>query len=285
MNKKFLLLIAYIFTKSWAQLFAIIRGDACIDIGGDRLKIRFPGLFGSKGTVVAVSRDREIFTRFQKFASWCPSVSLFLSKSFRKKGMLLLDLGAHAGLISLQTQRLSLNTQNPIVCVEPIPRHAESLRFNMRHSNCEIISKVLNADTQDVTFYVDENNFGNSSAFRDVVGNSNIHELVLPSVTAQQIESLVGSATIVLKSDLQGFDAYGLSLFSENFWNQVERGVVEVLAGTDIEKIHATITCARIGKFRNISWSPFGISRINESELLEFWTSMSGQERDVYFWN
>jgi len=155
----------------------------------------------------------------------------------------------------------------------------------MRHLNCEIISKVLNVDTKDVTFYVDENNFGNSSALRDVAGNSNVHELVLPSVTAQQIETLVGSATIVLKSDLQGFDAYGLSLFSENFWNQVERGVVEVLAGTDIEKIHAMVTCARIGKFRNISWSPFGISRINESELLEFWISMSGQERDVYFWN
>ena len=133
MNKKFLLLIAFILTKSWAQIFSIIRGNACHDIGGDRLKIRWPGLFGSKGTVVAVPRDREIFTRFQKFASWCPSVSLFLSRSFRKKGMLLLDLGAHAGLISLQTQRLSLNTQNRIVCFEPIPRHADSLRFNMRH--------------------------------------------------------------------------------------------------------------------------------------------------------
>lgn len=285
MNKKFLLFIAFVLTKSWAQLFAIVVGGACQDIGGDRLKIRRPGLFGSKGTVVAVPRDREIFIRFQKYASWCPSVSLFLSRSFRKKGMLLLDLGAHAGLISLQTQRLSLNTQNPIVCVEPIPRHADSLRFNMRDLNCKIIAKVLNVDTNDVTFYVDETNFGNSSSLRDVVGNVNVHQLVLPTVTAQQIESLVGTATIVLKSDLQGFDAYGLSLFSENFWNRVERGVVEVLASADIEKNHAAVTCARIGKFRNISWSPFGISRIDESELLQFWISMSGQERDVYFWN
>jgi hypothetical protein len=155
----------------------------------------------------------------------------------------------------------------------------------MRDLNCKIIAKVLNVDTNDVTFYVDETNFGNSSSLRDVVGNVNVHQLVLPTVTAQQIESLVGTATIVLKSDLQGFDAYGLSLFSENFWNRVERGVVEVLASADIEKNHAAVTCARIGKFRNISWSPFGISRIDESELLQFWISMSGQERDVYFWN
>lgn len=285
LNKKLLLLIAFVRSQSWAQLFAIIRRSACQDIGGDRLIIRLPGLFGPKGTVVAVPRDREIFTRFQKYAAWCPSVSLFLAKSFRKNGVLLLDLGAHAGLISLQTQRLSLNTQNRIVCVEAIPRNADALRFNMAKLNCKIITKVMNVESNEVKFYVDESNFGNSSVSRKVAGKTEVHELFLPSITAQEIESVVGSTKIVLKSDLQGFDAHGLSLFSETFWNRVERGVVEVLASPNIQKKHAVKTCSYIGKFKNIAWSPFGIKRVTESELLQFWISKSGQERDVYFWN
>jgi FkbM family methyltransferase len=283
--KNLLLLIAFVRTQSWGQIAAFISGEACQDIGGDRLKIRRQGLFGAKGTVIAVPRDQEIFTRFKSYGAWCPNVSLFLSQSFRKQGMLLLDLGAHAGLISLQTQKFSSNTQNPIVCVEPIPRHIDSLRLNVANLNCEIIPKVLSFDNDDVSFYIDEFNFGNSSALRAVAGKTNVHELKLSSITAQQIESIVGMAPIVLKSDLQGFDAYGLSLFSDIFWSKVERGVVEVLAEPEIDESHAKLTSSRIGKFRNISWSPFGKNRINESELLEFWTSKSGQERDVYFWN
>lgn len=285
LQKKFLLFFAYVLTKSWAQVFAIIRGSACQEIGSDRLLIRWPGLFGLKGTVIAVPRDNEIYTRFQKYASWCPSVSLFLSKSFRKKGRLLLDLGAHAGLISLQTQKFSSNSRNQIICLEPIPRHIDSLRFNMSQLNCQIIERVLSFDKADVTFYIDKINFGNSSSFFNIVGSENSHKLVLPSITAPEIENILGSAPIVLKSDLQGFDAYGLSLFSENFWNRVERGVVEVLASAEIEKDYVILTCARVGKFKNISWSPFGRSRITELELLHFWISKTGEERDVYFWN
>lgn len=285
LQKKFVLLFAYVLTKSWAQVLAIIRGNACQEIGGDRLLIRWKGLFGARGTVIAVPRDNEIYIRFKKYASWCPSVSLFLSKSFRKKGMVLLDLGAHSGLISLQTQKLSSSSRNQIVCLEPIPRHVDSLRFNMRQLNCQIIERVLSFESGDVTFYVDKMNFGNSSSFFNVVGSENSHELVLPSITAPEIEKVLGSAPIVLKSDLQGFDAHGLSLFSENFWNRVERGVVEVLASAEIEKDYVISTCARIGKFKNISWSPFGRSRITGLELLHFWISKTGEERDVYFWN
>lgn len=285
MSKKLFLLVSFIRSKSWAQLIGIIQRGACEDLGGDKLKIRLPGLFGPKGTVVAVPRDREIFVRFQEYASWCPSVSLFLSKSFKKDGVVLLDLGAHAGLISLQTQRFSSNNHNLMVCVEPIPRHVDSLLFNLRNLNCEVIPKVLSVNNDAVKFYVDEKNFGNSSSSPEVTGNVAVHELVLASVTAHEIEGILESKPIVLKSDLQGFDAYGLSLFSDGFWDRVERGVVEVLAGTNIERATAEITSSRIGKFKNISWSPFGISRITESELLQFWLSETREERDVYFWN
>ena len=110
-------------------------------------------------------------------------------------------------------------------------------------------------------------------------------EVVIKVIASEDFsKNLVKRKTgvILLKSDLQGFDAQVLACFSLHFWSKLDSAVIEVLANSEIKPEDVDLILVRLAQFNYISWKPADKAVENVNEIREFWLSKNGMQRNLY---
>ena len=269
------------------------------DIGSDTqgnglLKLNKASTLGIRGDVIAVPRDSHIFNNVLKYSVWGGEEHSFITEQILKRNqsqtdnVLLLDLGAHCGLISRQVLK-GLSIPVGIVCVEAIPEIMQALSQNLKPyidpSNATLLNVALGCFDGRATMYKDLANLGNSSLNENVVDSPSRIEITVEVMSANRFSklSVFHNAKIYLKSDLQGNDAEVLSGFSTELWNQFQAGVIEVMATQSISKDDVSKVIERLKKFKNVSYEANLSKIVDFQELEEFWLSGNMQQRNLFF--
>jgi FkbM family methyltransferase len=198
-----------------------------------------------------------------------------------------IDAGAHCGLV---TRQFILNTgfKGRATLVEPVPQHVVAIRKNMgsigNPSNFEIIETALGRTEGHFKIYKESNNSGDSSLLRSLAPVANSTEVDVKVIASEDFSNTFGQETevILLKCDLQGFDAQVLANFSDLFWQKLDSAVIEVLADPSIETKDVDIIIERLNRFSYKSWKPVQKSLSNSAEIRQFWLSKSGLQRNLY---
>jgi FkbM family methyltransferase len=247
---------------------------------------------GEKGSMLSLVEDDVIFRTVSYLGSWEPEESKFLSSRLRKlrkrnsvEQVCLVDLGANTGLISRQTIR-RLDFEPYTFLIEPIDKHMRCAKFNVRaqeNSRYTFLQVALGRFKGEIEIYSQFGNFGNSSLSSDLVPEKNKIVEKVKLETPSIIEDATNSFTqVVLKSDLQGYDAYVCSELSHAFWEKVDSGVIEVWATAEQDLNEVDIACKVFNRYFDLSWSYLFNTRISVVELSSFWLSKSEQWKNLY---
>ena len=259
--------------------------------GNTLLKLNRDSPLGARGTVIELPEDRVIFRSVRLTGRWEPETSEFLREGLdtpKKTGSnsALLDIGANAGLISLQTMVLA-NYSHDYFLFEPLPQHVAAIRHNLalQSSIFHVVPKGLSKSAGVQTIYTETRNYGNSSFLESAVSNAKVE-------TNTQIETIDTEVFFkdfgkdfghfVIKSDTQGMDALILSRIPRHIWKKTVRAVVEVWALPDIDETDVQQLLALWGKFGRMSWNSELSPPIEENEIKEFWTSKSGRQKNLF---
>jgi FkbM family methyltransferase len=274
------------FIRTRSEILSRIFNDAC-EFGGDNsLVLRRESLFGPKNTIIHVPNDKFIFEKFRRNGYFSLPMSAFLSQGFDDDCKTILDLGAHAGLVSLQAIRLSQRVDLEIVAVEPIPDHYKCLQENFRELNLKLFaSGFANNDEDFITIYIDKDNLGNSSALQSIAAKDAPTEenIIVPTVALSEVFRSIGESNFILKSDLQGLDLHVLSFAPKSFWLQINRGVIEVNAHSEIDSIECVTMLEQLDELFHLSWGVFPFRKITKFSVEDFWLGGSCEERDLFF--
>jgi FkbM family methyltransferase len=204
-----------------------------------------------------------------------------------KQSVTFIDAGAHCGLVSRQFV-LETGFKGRAILVEPVPQHAVAIRKNMDSivglNNFEIVQAALGRKEGQFKMFKENNNSGNTSLLRSLIPEFNSQEVDVKVIASEVFSNKFSQKTevILLKSDLQGFDAQVLANFSEQFWKNLDSAVIEVLANHEIESKDVEQIVGRLGGFSYKSWKPGENQLTNTSEIKEFWLSKSGLQRNLY---
>jgi FkbM family methyltransferase len=275
--------------KNFRGLFIrALKQNACIEgVNGD-LILKSKSIFGPAKKSISIPKDKAIYDQFMKSGYWSFPTSYFISRLLKKmKKPLIVDFGAHVGLVSLQA--IKMNSDNgKVIAVEALPDHFTSLQKNIDPEKIVALfgALVSDPDIRKVRMTVDTVNLGNSSALDEIVpkvlGRS--YQINVPAILLNQVTQKINGSAFILKSDIQGHDAGVLARLGDEFWSSCLGGVIEVNAHKNIDRKDIEKLLERFTNYRHLSWQPFSLGRVSEKKLLTFWTSASGLERDIYFW-
>jgi FkbM family methyltransferase len=264
------------------------------DLGNVILKLNKETTLGKKGDLIYVPEDGQILNNIKKYSVWAGEEVDFLTSrygeillKYPEEKITFIDAGAHCGLV---TRQFILNTgfKGRATLVEPVPQHVVAIRKNMgsigNPSNFEIIEAALGRTEGDSKIYKESNNSGNSSLLRSLAPVANSTEVDVKVIASEDFSNTFGQETevILLKCDLQGFDAQVLANFSDLFWQKLDSAVIEVLADPSIETKDVDIIIEKLNRFSYKSWKPGQKSLSNSAEIGEFWLSKSGLQRNLY---
>ena len=285
---RIVLSLLFIHNNFRGLFFRILKQNACKEgVGGD-LILKSKSIFGPAKKSVSIPKDKTIYANFMKGGYWSLPISYFIFRRLKKMARpLIVDFGAHVGIVSLQSIKFNFD-KGKIIAVEALPNHFAGLKNNIDPEKLTAFCGALvsNPSTLNVRMTVDTVNLGNSSALDVIVpkdlGRS--YQVEVPAIAVNQVTKAINGSAFILKSDLQGYDAGVLASFGDEFWRSCLGGVVEVYAHSEINRIDIEILLERFKKYRHLCWQPFNIGRISEKEVLDFWTAKNGLEKDIYFW-
>ena len=244
--------------------------------------------------MIYVPEDGHILNNIKKYSVWAGEEVDFLTSRYREiilkypeEMITFIDAGAHCGLV---TRQFILNTgfKGRATLVEPVPQHVVAIRKNMgsigNPSNFEIIEAALGRTEGHFKIFKESNNSGNSSLLRSLVPLAGSTEVQVKVIASEDFSNIFSQKTevILLKSDLQGFDAQVLANFSDQFWQKLDSAVIEVLANPSIETKDVDIIIKRLNTYSYKSWKPGQKSMSTSAEIREFWLSKTGLQRNLY---
>jgi FkbM family methyltransferase len=240
-----------------------------------------------------VPEDGHILNNIKKYSVWAGEEVSFLTSRYREillkhpeEMITFIDAGVHCGLVSRQ---FILNTgfKGRAILVEPIPQHVAAIRKNLHPLSLpeyEIVEAALGSREGYLKIFKEANNSGNSSLIRNLVPAINSFEIDVRVISSEVFsESVtVKPDVILLKSDLQGFDAQVLAKFSTEFWSNLDSAVIEVIANLEIEPEDIDLILGRLAQLNYISWRPADKAIEDINEIREFWLSKNGMQRNLY---
>jgi len=258
------------------------------------LELKHTTSFFKKGTVVVIPNDGYLPARIKLFGQWAGEVSKFLDSGITKETVLL-DIGAHCGLVSLQTYNLS--GVKKIYAVEPKSINFEALKLNMNQvaGQCEVILKniaIANSLKSSGYIYSEPGATMNSGINNNLPGlglhnSQNLEmekvKLINATVICNDFLNFVGKGSIALKCDVQGYDVIILSAFSKTFWKKVVVGSIEVSAVTYATEKEIDLLLNHLIDFKTIYLNTDLKHYITRSEIKNFYLSKSNKSINLYF--
>ncbi len=274
-----------------------LRRRGCTPVGIEKngnwiLKLNVTNALGEKGDLLQIPKDEGIYENIQFRAQWeleeCDFLSHELKKlrsdGFRTDGTLL-DIGANAGWITLQTLRLA-KTKPRVILVEPIQRHLDAIQFNMKRIEVEyeIVPFALSTTNGTATIFTEDFNHGNSSLDKSVVSTKGAMEteINLKRTVDFATEFLSEDEVFILKCDIQGRDAEVLSQLPDSVWERTRAAVVEIWAVDSIDSVDVEKCFQLWEKFPYISWSFYQPKQLTFSKISEFWFSGTKETRNLF---
>ena len=256
------------------------------------LKFKRTTALARKGQIVVVPNDDYMPKRVELFGYWDKKLSRFLATAVNNNTALL-DLGAHCGLVSLQTFNASFVPK--IYMVEPKKINLTALRKNLGEIGTLCKIKIVDAAVSDKKsktgkLYTEPGATMNSSINRvlpSLSKNSETIEEKINTIYATQLcknfLAWIGDSEIVLKSDLQGMDVIVLSKFSDIFWRKVLVGSIEIcsLNYGGLKEINLLIS--KLKFFEHIFIDYDLTEEITFNELSRFYLANSGMGMNIYF--
>ena len=278
----------------------ILNLNACIvigfsDDGNAILKLKKSTALGKKGDLIELPRDKVIFEYVRRFGHWSIETSDFLAHSINKlntpmanttKTIALIDLGANCGLVSLQIYN-TIKSSIHFIFVEPLSNHLVCLKSNfskyIHEENLTFFNFALGERTEKKVIFMDKLNVGNSSLLESVIPKSTVSRFEIDVKNAYDFfeEKLPLFDRLIVKSDIQGFDALVLASLSGNLWNRVDAAVIEVWALPEI-RIEDVLKLSERMKSFDLGWSAESIGKITLDEVKNFWLCKNGDQRDLF---
>jgi len=247
------------------------------------LSLRNFSLLGRRGDEIHISEDLVIFEQTRLNGNWALEEVEFILRQ-AVNGSVLLDLGANAGLVSLQVMHMS-GRRISAVCVEPIPRNFNFIEHNLRHYVHETYQFALGKRQELSEFYVRHTNFGNSSAVKsnlrgefDTINVKFEHPSIL-----DESPLIRNTLSVILKSDLEGMDISVIARFSRSLWEKINAGVIEIWPNGNLELEDIEAFVEGLSVFAWKSWDPRGHVPIGNDELLNYLLLGSSEIKSLYF--
>jgi FkbM family methyltransferase len=258
------------------------------------LKFNCTTILSEKYATIAVPNDEYMPKRIKFFGYWSKELSIFLASGM-KKNTALLDLGAHCGLVSLQTFNLGLIQK--IYLVEPKADNLSALRNNLQK-----IDKLCEVSIIDAAITDNENETGNLYSELGATMNSSINP-ILPGVSftnkskidVEKVKTIsapklcknflkwVGDSDVALKSDLQGMDVKILSQFSNVFWLKVSIGSIEICSIEYAREKEINLLLSKLKIFEHIYTDYNLTKKITSNAIAQFYLGKSGKAINIFF--
>jgi FkbM family methyltransferase len=258
-----------------------------------RLRLNSDCALGSKGFVLEMPRDETIFNKVRYDSSYDLEESQFLSRGLIKASNIsnakvaLLDIGANVGLVTLQAMNIA-QTKNDVFCFEPIPQHASALRSNLSQLAQRVRVNIHEVGLSDhdtsATIFTESTNHGNSSLIQDVVPEGGRRETSICLVDTKSFfeRNFQQFTAFIVKCDTQGMDALILSRLPEFVWLNIVCAEIEVWALADVNPSDVDMLLSMLTNFDVISWSPNEVSKLEISDIRDYWLSKSGEWKNLY---
>ena len=256
------------------------------------LKLNRTTSLGVRGDLVELPSDGTISNFVRQRGTWELDECQFLASEIqvlesRKEDagkILFLDIGANAGIISMQVRTL-LERDIEMILIEPIPLHVEVIRFNLSkflpNPGIRIFQGALSDIDGTSKIYIQTENRGNTSLFKDAMLGHSSEEIQIDLIETSMFSQryLSHYSRIVLKSDTQGFDARILSLIPFSTWENIRAAVIEVWALPDIDGDELSKLMSIWEKLPHLKFSSSSspLHFLTLAEIRQFWGSKSGK--------
>ena len=263
-------------------------------LGNYYLKMNKSYPVGDKGSIICIPYDKTIFSNVKLWGEWDFHHSFFVSEALkdaklREGKVVLIDIGAHCGLVTLQALNLS-KSDCDVYLFEPHPLHVEALRFNLGKkanlNNIHIQDFALSDRNGIATFFTEKSNRGNTSIYSKLVGSQTRDKLKIKIVNTEEYfkERLNNYSNIIIKSDTEGQDSIVLSNLSQNIWRLVDLAVIEVWAHEEVVK-NDVERLTRI--WYDLKFEFFWITKSGNlilsslTEVKNFWISGNNSQKNI----
>ena len=192
-------------------------------ISGYQLQIDSP--LGEKGDILYLPADLQQGWALMKYGR---NYDFYFLNLISKKLMpgndyIFIDIGANAGLVTLELLRKNLNIES-YICLEPVNFIYECLKLNTSKFNNITTYNFALSEYDDVQkIYMDTANFGNSSLDKSMMhfnkySNFYSEDIQVKSVKLffEQIADKIINKNLIIKIDTQGYDELIFSLLPDH---------------------------------------------------------------------
>jgi FkbM family methyltransferase len=267
-------------------------GGLLLSTTGDTAEIRLlcKSLLGAKNSVIHIPKDIAITNSVIRNGFWeRQEVSHICGVAESCLGTVtLIDLGAHAGLVSLQAMNLSSRIQK-FILVEPEPLHVRCIKLNFEDNldRVEIHEAALALSAGVALGYADLKNRGNFTLEKSAASDLN-QPIQIKTESAKSFSSILlqTPGTFVLKSDLQGYDSHIFNEFVEEFCDRTQGCVIEIWSLKSIDRVTTLNLVEKLSR-KYITWE-IGLMdfeprlKVTPESLLERWLDGSGRYTNLF---
>jgi hypothetical protein len=147
------------------------------------------------------------------------------------------------------------------------------------------LNAALGRETGTSVFFQELRNTGNSSLLGSMMGQSISSEIEIEILSAREFSLSIASEfdVIMLKSDLQGYDAQVLAGLCDEFWSKLDCAVVEILSAPEVSAEDVEIVMGKLEFYFKVSWKPDGEAIQDLREISDFWLSGTYSQKNLYF--
>lgn len=259
--------------------------------GSKVLQLRIDTPLGTRGTLIKIPKDRNMYLQICRTGSWETDQSVWLAQVLDSIDDLpgkkvLLDIGANVGLISKQVANLS-RSDFDLLLVEPRPVNVLACKFNFNNvgKSVKYFEFGLSTSSQKTDLFVEQTNQGNASIHRIAMpggGMWTTESITLVSTTEFFETFLENYSHIIIKCDTQANDVEIISSIPRRFWEKIHGIVFECwsLENIDSDQVDRVIKFLRSFNFVNLKGVPNSEEALNNLKTF----LLSNSQETTYFY-
>lgn len=257
------------------------------------LKARVRTSLAAKKEVIALPRDNMIFSYVKNFGQWGTTEAKFLTelviaqKRVNVSQLLMIDLGAHAGLVSKIFLDKLPGEDIQVILVDPLPNNVKAQMHNLQMYSTKVVHCPMAISTSSgmAEFEINPENIGASRLKNSSANSSKIERIQVQTISISDFEVKYlrnNSRYLILKSDLEGIDARILNEFSEAVWHRLIGGVFEIDSTSELDTDEIESLTKKLSPYR-MSFSPNMEKELSEENFRSIWRSDQRKVSNLYF--